>query len=416
MNTQTTHILLIEDNPGDVRLIAELLKDINNFPFELHTEDRLSAGLDYLAKGTTDVVLLDLSLPDSQGFDTFAKTIARAPQTPIVMLTVLADDAMAIKAVQAGAQDYLTKGQISGDLLVRTIRYSIQRKLAEAQILQSEAELKIAQSVAHVGSWRWDIKNNELNWSDEMYRIFGIPKEKFTGVLTDVMAQAIHPEDRPAVEAVNISIIRDKKPIPLEYRVIWPDKSIHWVWAKAGELILDEKGASSVLIGIVLDITERKMREEETHFTGIHDALTKLYNRTFFEEELVRLEKSRLFPVSIFMIDVDELKTINDTHGHAAGDELLQRTAQVLQKSFRPEDLVARIGGDEFVVVLPMTKENAAFLALKRINHFLELNNKNYKNKMKISIGAATCNRKGSLSGTVKKADDLMYLDKRSKS
>ena len=139
MNTQTTHILLIEDNPGDIKLIAEFLKDVNNFPFELHSEKRLSAGLDYLAKGTTDVVLLDLSLPDSQGYDTFAKTIACAPQTPIVMLTVLADDALAIKAVQAGAQDYLNKGQLSGDLLVRTIRYAIERNNTE-RICQLQAE------------------------------------------------------------------------------------------------------------------------------------------------------------------------------------------------------------------------------------------------------------------------------------
>ena len=138
-----------------------------------------------------------------------------------------------------------------------------ERKRAEELIHQSEAELKAVQSIAHVGSWRWDIKNNKLTWSDEMYRIFGIPKEKFTGILEDVMTQAIHPDDRPAVEATNISVIRDKKPIPLEYRVIWPDKSIHVVWAEAGEFILDENGAPSVLTGIVLDITERKQAQDK---------------------------------------------------------------------------------------------------------------------------------------------------------
>jgi len=166
----------------------------------------------------------------------------------------------------------------------------------------------------------------------------------------------------------------------------------------------------------IRDITDRKIEEEEIRYIGIHDILTKIYNRTFFEAEISRLEKSRLFPVSIFMIDVDRLKITNDTQGHAKGDELLIRTAQILLDSFRVEDIVARIGGDEFAVILPETNEKASLLALKRINHFLKLNNKNYKdNELKISIGIATLEKQGSLAKTLKCADDLMYLNKRSK-
>ena len=137
--------------------------------------------------------------------------------------------------------------------------------------------------------------------------------------------------------------------------------------------VIDQDGNITAVQTALVDITERKLMEIESQFIGTHDNLTKLYNRAFFEEELSRLEKSRLFPVSIIMIDVDELKIINDTQGHAVGDKMLQRMAKVLKESFRAEDVVARIGGDEFVVVLPMTGENAANLAQKRINHFLEV-------------------------------------------
>ena len=171
----------------------------------------------------------------------------------------------------------------------------------------------------------------------------------------------------------------------------------------------------NTVIWVARDITDRKLLEEASRFIGTHDKLTKLYNRTFFEEELSRLENSRLFPVSVFMLDVDGLKIVNDSQGHAAGDDLLRRTGQVLLKSFRSEDMVARIGGDEFVVVLPKTDKESAESAYKRIIHFLELDNKNNPNKLELSIGIATCYEQGTFKDAVKQADDRMYQNKRSK-
>ena len=138
-----------------------------------------------------------------------------------------------------------------------------ERKQAEDALRESESALKQAQRVAHVGSWLWDIQANRLEWSDEMYRIFGYKKENFSGRLDEVMAQAIHPDDRAEVEKLNISVIREKKPIPMEYRVVRPDKTIRIVWAEAGQFILDKQGNPAILTGIVQDITERKQAEEE---------------------------------------------------------------------------------------------------------------------------------------------------------
>jgi len=136
------------------------------------------------------------------------------------------------------------------------------RKLAEERLRASEAALQQAQRVARVGSWVWHIQANRVEWSDEMYRIFGIEKEGFTGDLNDLIANAIHPEDRAAVEASNQSVITKNQPIPLEYRILLPDQSIRTVWAEAGELTLDKGGAPETLTGIVQDITERKRAEE----------------------------------------------------------------------------------------------------------------------------------------------------------
>jgi len=132
------HVLIIEDNPGDVRLISEYLQEDAATQYKLGSAGLLSAGLDYVKQSRPDIILLDLSLPDSQGFDTIVRLIDREPLIPIIVLTGFSDDAFALRAVKAGAQDYLIKGQISSELLRRVIRYSIQRKQAENSIQQSE--------------------------------------------------------------------------------------------------------------------------------------------------------------------------------------------------------------------------------------------------------------------------------------
>jgi PAS domain S-box-containing protein len=145
------------------------------------------------------------------------------------------------------------------------------RILAEAALRESEAKLKKAQLHAHLGSWSWNIKASKLDWSDEMFRIFGVEKATFTGSLEDVIAQSIHPDDRSKIDASNLSVLEKKRPVPLEYRVIWPDQTVHTVWAEAGELILDEAGNPAILNGIVQDITERKQAENK-----INDQLNEL--------------------------------------------------------------------------------------------------------------------------------------------
>src|SRR5262249_23481745 len=141
---RTWTVLLIEDNPGDARLIEEYLKEVEGLSFRLERCERFVAGLDRLARGGIDVVLLDLSLPDSRGLDTFVRLHAAAPGTPVVVLTGFNDELLAVKAVQEGAEDYLVKGYVNSNLLARSLRYAIERtrrRQAGRRPRQTEAKL-----------------------------------------------------------------------------------------------------------------------------------------------------------------------------------------------------------------------------------------------------------------------------------
>lgn len=128
MDNETIQALLVEDNPGDARLVEEMLSDAGQHSVNLEHADKLSGGLKRLNKNSIDVILLDLKLPDSEGLDTFTEMHARAPELPIIVLSGLGDEKVAVEAVRNGAQDYLVKGDVSEDLLIRSIRYAIERK------------------------------------------------------------------------------------------------------------------------------------------------------------------------------------------------------------------------------------------------------------------------------------------------
>ncbi|PSN13381.1 hybrid sensor histidine kinase/response regulator [filamentous cyanobacterium CCT1] len=162
-------VLLIEDNPGDRRLLQELLREAISVPIQLDYAGSLSQGIQQLKETPVDIVLLDLFLPDSRGFATFERLHQQERNVPIVVTTGLNDETLALNAVQAGAQDYLVKGQITGQLLVRSIRYAIERKRAEQKIREQAALLDIATDAILVR----DVQNQILFWNKGAERLYG---------------------------------------------------------------------------------------------------------------------------------------------------------------------------------------------------------------------------------------------------
>lgn len=164
----------------------------------------------------------------------------------------------------------------------------------------------------------------------------------------------------------------------------------------------------------LLDITERKRMEKQLQYLSFHDVLTGLYNRAYFEEGMRRLEDERYLPVGIIVCDVDGLKLINDTLGHDAGDELLVAAAGVIQKCFRESDIVARVGGDEFAIILPKSDRSSVERACRKIRDAVEKHNAaTPKFILHLSIGfAVKDNVYGRMAELFKEADNSMYREK----
>lgn len=173
-------------------------------------------------------------------------------------------------------------------------------------------------------------------------------------------------------------------------------------------------GEDYLLVNLV-DVSRRIEREKEIKYLSYHDELTDLYNRRYFEEEMKRLDDSRRYPISIIIGDLDNLKTVNDNYGHLLGDEYLRKAADILKELLRAEDVVARIGGDEYAVLLSKTDKKECVQICERIIKKFEAQNSenNFPVDFKISLGCATASRSGKkLTDIYNQADKNMYKNK----
>jgi len=197
---------------------------------------------------------------------------------------------------------------------------------------------------------------------------------------------------------------------PFEVRLKKKDGKTLWV--EISSWVVYREGKPAYYQGIVRDISERKMYERQLRYKSFHDSLTGLYNRAYFEEELKRLDNGRQLPLSVIIGDVNSLKLVNDAFGHKEGDRLLKKSAQILKKACRKEDIIARYGGDEFAILLPKTSAKAADEATERIKEIASKCFQGYV-PISISVGVATKSRSTQdIAGVIREAEGNMYRQK----
>lgn len=298
------------------------------------------------------------------------------------------------------------------------IRDITDRHLTEEELRKSQAQLAKAQEIAHVGSWVWTIATGELEWSDEVYRIFGQSRASFTPTYEKFL-DLVHPEDQQKVtESVRSSVTQISQ-YDVEHQLIRPNGEIRIV-VERGELVLNEQGTPIKMVGIVHDITERKQAEMEIERLAFTDSLTGLYNRRSFEEsmtqQIARHRRSQT-PFALMLLDLDDFGNINNTLGHQAGDELLVSIGQRLTSSFqRQTDIVARLGGDEFVVLMTHIDDEPDVvcekLAARLVNALQEPHTVGNKPLITTaSVGVALCHGKPDITADdmLRIADEAMY-------
>jgi PAS domain S-box-containing protein len=252
------HVLLIEDKPGDARLACEALAGPSAQSFHVVLADRLSCGLDRLAGGGFDVVLLDLGLPDSHGLGTLAAIRASAAHIPVVVLSGTEDEEFAFQVVQAGAQDYLVKQYLNRHALTRALRYAIERKRGEEALRESEkVRLAIGESIDY-GVWVRAPDGRNTYASESFLKLVGLTQEQCSNF---GWRDVLHPDDAERTIAAWKECARTEGRWDIEHRFRGVDGEWHPVLAR-GVPVRDEQGRVTCWAGINLDISVQKRAEE----------------------------------------------------------------------------------------------------------------------------------------------------------
>ena len=376
--------------------------------------------------GTTPLTIdLELAMAGAAGIVLFALLLLlwgfRSLVAPLRLLTEAA------RAIREGRFDYQTEARFlsSGPLEVRELFYTFARmaekinmqirslEKANAILAQKEERWQLALQGNKDGIWDWDVATDSMFHSDRYRELFGFePGEEPAS--HDEWLSCIHPEDQTMVRQKLADHLQGLSPyFEVEYRCRDKDGQYKWIQDR-GQAHWDAQGKPVRMVGSSTDITDRKQMEEKLIYYSMRDSLTGLYNRAYFQEELRRLNDGRYAPIAVIVCDVDGLKLYNDSFGHLLGDRLLKKAADLLAKTFRNGDVVARIGGDEFVVLLPQASAEVVEKTIRRLRAFMaEANAQSDEFLLSMSIGTAISQGgQVNLTRLFREADSNMYREK----
>ncbi|MDO8990660.1 MAG: diguanylate cyclase [Sideroxyarcus sp.] len=362
-------ILLIESDQTDAALISALLEKVFQGDADILPAGSVDEMDDALQGAQADVILLGLQSSDDPWRDALARLTEKQPQASVIVLATEDNDQLAGDVFDAGAVEYLLKGQLTIGWMRRAINYAIHRKhLFESTrkplkqlvgIINLSADAIVSIDAEHCITL-FNLAAEEM-FGYTAFEVLGLP----LGILLPEQYRAIHEEhiESFAKEASAARRMNERKELTGMRR--------------NGEMFPAEISISKLLspegvvfTAIIRDITDRKRVYEQMHNMAMTDPLTGIANRRRFLDIVeLELQRSRRYhhPLSLLLIDIDRFKDVNDTYGHAIGDQTLRSVTSAFHELMRDNDMVARIGGDEFVILLPETDEKFARILAQRL-------------------------------------------------
>jgi two-component system, cell cycle response regulator len=399
-------ILYVEDERVTREQISRILQRIAT---ELYVAENGQEGLEIYLEKRPDIILTDIMMPVMNGLD-MAREIRKIDRDrQIIMLTAYSDTEYLLECISLGVNQYVQK-PVDFSQLTSAIESCSDYVLLKRRIRQQENRINMLSLAVEQAPAPIMITslNGTIEYVNAMFtKLSGYSSDEAVGRNPRILKSGLNKEETYTELWETVLTGREWTGELANRR---KNNTVYWETVKICPL-RNENGTVTGFLKVSQDITSRRQYEESLHYIGTHDPLTGLYNRAYFDAELNRLESSRDFPISVVISDIDGLKAVNDSKGHDEGDLLIKGTADVLMAAFRACDVVARIGGDEFAVLLPKTDLETAKAAVARItSNGMEKHLMTFANA--ISIGIATATEPGTLGDAIKKADTLMYQHK----
>ncbi len=432
-------ILIVDDDSGALKLLKDILTAEG---YETRPFNNGELVLRSVIVEKPELILLDVRMPDMNGFEVCSKLKENEllKDIPVIFISAASDMEDKVKAFQAGGVDYITKPFQWEEVIARVkthlaLSHATQEiKETAKKLRKSEASLKMALTIAQLGYWEWNVHTGQVTCSEVAGRIIGLaPNDLLLNL--EAFLQIVHPDDRERVANHINQVLEGVNSLDIEYSIILPDGSVRIVQGK-GEIAYSEdemperiigtiqeipEHEHTKMLGVILDITDRKKMELMLEEAAYTDSLTGADTRRHFQElaeqelALVRRYGGQL---SVFMLDLDHFKSVNDEHGHHSGDLVIMKLVYVCRVVLREVDVIGRWGGEEFVVLLPKTGAEQALEVAERLRQAIASTEVPLENKVihfTTSIGVATLKEEdANIDLLLRRADQALYEAKNS--